>query len=199
MKHGLPWVHGGAVGSYGMTMTIVPGTTACLACMMGEMPTPGTTETCATVGVLGATPGVVANLQVAEALKIIAGAPPRTSCVIVDVWQGYAEKVPVQRNPTCSVCGARHFEHLDGGARSRVRVLCDSDSIQIVPATRRELDLDQMEQALRPAGTVRRIDRTVRLETGDVSLTLFADGRAMFSGARDENHARALYAELIGL
>ena len=199
VKHGLPWVHGGALGSYGMTMTIVPGTTACLACMMGEMPTPGTTETCATAGVLSATTGVVANLQVAEGLKLIVGAAPRTSCMIVDVWQGYAEEIPVARNPECPVCGGRNFEHLDGGARSRVRVLCGSDSIQITPAVRRELDLDQMERSLRSAGSVRRIDRTVRLQTGEVSLTLFADGRAMFRGARDENHARALYAELIGL
>ena len=32
MKQRIPWVYGGALGSNGMTMTIIPGKTACLRC-----------------------------------------------------------------------------------------------------------------------------------------------------------------------
>ena len=31
---GVPWIYAAAVGSYGVTMTIRPGETACLACMV---------------------------------------------------------------------------------------------------------------------------------------------------------------------
>ena len=32
VKHGIPWIYGAAVGSYGITMPILPGRGACLAC-----------------------------------------------------------------------------------------------------------------------------------------------------------------------
>jgi len=50
---GLAWVYGGCVGAEGQTMTILPGTTACLRCLLPECPPPGSTPTCDTVGVLG--------------------------------------------------------------------------------------------------------------------------------------------------
>ncbi|MBI2933363.1 MAG: ThiF family adenylyltransferase, partial [Planctomycetes bacterium] len=73
VKLGRPWVYGGCVGSHGMTMTILPGETACFACLVPDLPAPGSSPTCDTAGVLGPTIGVVASLQAAEALKILAG------------------------------------------------------------------------------------------------------------------------------
>jgi len=37
VKHGKPWIYAAAVGSYAVTMNIIPGETACLACIF---PTP---------------------------------------------------------------------------------------------------------------------------------------------------------------
>ena len=51
VKYGIPWVYGAAVGSYGLTMTIQPGKTACLACVYPEPPA-GAQATCETAGVL---------------------------------------------------------------------------------------------------------------------------------------------------
>ena len=41
VKRGLPWVYGGCVGAEGQTMTILPGETACLRCLMPECPRAG--------------------------------------------------------------------------------------------------------------------------------------------------------------
>ena len=46
MKFGIPWVYGGCIGAEGQTMTILPGETPCLRCLMHEAPPPGTTPTC---------------------------------------------------------------------------------------------------------------------------------------------------------
>ena len=46
LRYGLPWVYGGCIGSEGQTMTIVPGETPCLRCLMQDAPPPGTTATC---------------------------------------------------------------------------------------------------------------------------------------------------------
>ena len=45
----LPWIYSAAVASYAVTMTILPGETACLACVFPDSPH-GMVETCDTVG-----------------------------------------------------------------------------------------------------------------------------------------------------
>src|SRR5262249_5552600 len=44
------WIYGAAVGSYGLTMTILPDETPCLRCVLEEMPEPGSSPTCDTAG-----------------------------------------------------------------------------------------------------------------------------------------------------
>ena len=41
LKYGIPWVYGGAVGSYGASLTIIPHQTACFRCMFPNAPAPG--------------------------------------------------------------------------------------------------------------------------------------------------------------
>ncbi|HBR56017.1 MAG TPA: thiamine biosynthesis protein ThiF, partial [Blastocatellia bacterium] len=52
IKHGIPWIYGAAVSSYGTAMTIIPGKTPCLQCVFEEMPDAGTAPTCDTAGVI---------------------------------------------------------------------------------------------------------------------------------------------------
>src|SRR4029077_17399622 len=73
VKLGKPWVYGGAVGTQGMSMTIIPGETPCLRCVFEASPGPGEVGTCETAGVLGPAVGIIASFQAAEALKILAG------------------------------------------------------------------------------------------------------------------------------
>ncbi|MCB0245571.1 MAG: ThiF family adenylyltransferase, partial [Anaerolineae bacterium] len=72
-KLGIPWIYSGVISSYGMTMTIRPGETACLRCLLGQMPAPGTTATCDTAGVLAPSVSVVASIAAGEAIKLLAG------------------------------------------------------------------------------------------------------------------------------
>ena len=53
VKNGIPWIYGGCVGAEGQTMTILPGETPCLRCLMETCPPPGSTPTCDTAGILG--------------------------------------------------------------------------------------------------------------------------------------------------
>ena len=69
---GIPWIYGAAVGSYGLTMPVIPGRTACLRCVYPDPPA-GAQPTCETAGVLNSITAVIAALQTADALKILAG------------------------------------------------------------------------------------------------------------------------------
>ena len=52
VKFGIPWVYGGCVGTEGQTMTILPGETPCLRCLLQDAPPPGSTATCDSAGIL---------------------------------------------------------------------------------------------------------------------------------------------------
>ena len=51
VKNSLPWIYTAAVSSYGVTLNILPGQTACLACLFPDPPR-GAFETCETAGIL---------------------------------------------------------------------------------------------------------------------------------------------------
>ncbi len=73
---GIPWIYAAAVGSYGVTMTIRPGETACLACLLESdegSNAVAAEATCDTAGVLNSAAGVIASIQAAEAMKYLAG------------------------------------------------------------------------------------------------------------------------------
>ena len=62
VKSGQPWIYAAGVASYGVTMTIRPGLTPCLACLL-ESGTPlhSLEETCDTIGVLGPIVNLIAS------------------------------------------------------------------------------------------------------------------------------------------
>src|ERR1700751_5278669 len=70
VKNGVPWIYAAAVGSYGVTLNVLPGATACLACVFPDSPQ-GTFETCETAGILNSAVNAVASIEATEALKIL--------------------------------------------------------------------------------------------------------------------------------
>lgn len=131
----IPWIYAAAVGSYGVTMTIRPGETACLACLLeGEEKSAaiGAEATCDTAGVLNAAVGVIASIEAAEATKILAGKPEALHgrLVSADVWSGRFQSIRVARQPDCRACVRREFLYLEGEAQPHI-TMCGRDSVQI--------------------------------------------------------------------
>ena len=73
VKNSLPWIYSAAVGSYAVTMNVLPGETACLSCIFAESPR-GSIETCETAGILNSAVNLVASIAATEALKVLVGA-----------------------------------------------------------------------------------------------------------------------------
>jgi molybdopterin/thiamine biosynthesis adenylyltransferase len=205
VKHGTPWVYAAVVSSYGVTMTIRPSATACLACLtessdagaanVTEHPEP----TCDTVGVLGAAAGVIASLEAASAIRLLLGKQEAFDARLVscDVWTGRFQSVRVERRSDCRACGRREFIYLEGDAQPHL-TMCGRDSVQI-HERRRRLDLVALGQQLSAAGReVRHNEFLLRLHAPPYELTVFADGRAIIKGTRDPSIARSLYARYIG-
>lgn len=192
----IPWIYGAAVGSYGITMPVVPGKTACLRCVYPDPPT-GAQPTCETAGVLAAITALVASLQVTEAMKIICGVEPSRKITTVDVWTGDIRQI-AQPQPLaeCPTCGRREFTYLNGARRAPVS-LCGHNAVQIHERSR-PLELRELASRLAPLGTVRANEFALRFETPPYLLTVFPDGRAIIKGTTDIGVARSLYARYIG-
>jgi molybdopterin/thiamine biosynthesis adenylyltransferase len=198
----MPWIYAAVVAGYGVTMTVQPGETACLACLLESedgAALPGTEDTCDTVGVLNAAVGVVASLEASEAIKILAGKSETLHGRLVscDIWNGRFQSIRVARNPDCRACGRREFAYLEGEAQPQI-TMCGRDSVQI-HERRRSLDLDELGRRLANNGTdVRHNDFLLRFRIPPYELTVFADGRAIVKGTKDPAIARSLYARFIG-
>jgi len=194
----IPWIYGAAVGSYGLTMPVIPGRTACLGCVYPKPPD-GAQPTCETAGVLGSITAIIGAIQVADALKILSGHVDELARRIttMDVWSGSVRQVgQPERDPACTACGTREFLHLRGAERAPVS-LCGRNAVQI-HERKRPLDLGALQAQLKPLGEVRANEFALRFFIPPYEMTVFPDGRAIIKGTTDIGVARSLYARYIG-
>jgi molybdopterin/thiamine biosynthesis adenylyltransferase len=202
----VPWIYAAVVASYGVTLTVRPGQTACLACALesgsgndAQAAGAGAEDTCDTVGVLGAAAGVIASIEAAEAIKLLLGKTESAGGRLVsfDVWSGRFQSVRVARNPECRACAGRDLRYLEGDAQPHL-TMCGRDSVQI-HERRRQLDLPALGRRLAPTvAEVRENGFLLRFRVPPYEMTVFADGRAIIKGTRDTSVARSLYARYIG-
>ncbi len=198
VKNSLPWIYTAAVGSYGVTLNILPGQTACLACIF-PCPPQGALETCETAGILNSAVNLAASIAATEALKFLVGAHQhlRRTLLSFDVWQNDRAEITADKpRPGCPTCSRHEFPHLAGQGRPHI-TLCGRNSVQIHEGSR-PLDLAEMSERLRPHGTVRHTDFVLKFWREPYELTLFPDGRAIIKGTTDPAVARSLYARFIG-
>ncbi len=201
VEQGKPWIYAAAIGAYAATMNILPGDTACLACVFPAPPA-GAVETCDTAGILAPAVNLAASVQSLEALKLLSGNPERMRRTLLstDLWANTRSEIQTGKPRVgCRVCGERVFEHLAGAARPHI-TLCGRNSVQIHEHNR-PLDLPTLHAALGRQPDVTELKSNamlLRFRRGAHTVTVFPDGRALVQGTTDAGVARSLYARFIG-
>jgi molybdopterin/thiamine biosynthesis adenylyltransferase len=198
VKNSVAWIYAAAVGSYGVTMNILPGETACLGCVFPDAPR-GTVETCETAGILNSAVNLVSSIAASEALKFLvrAKAKMRRTLLSWDVWANERAEVSAGHpRAGCRTCGERNFVHLAGAGRPHI-TLCGRNSVQI-HERQRPVDFAEMCIRLRPLGAVRHNEFVLKFWREPYEMTLFPDGRAIIKGTTDTAVARSLYARYVG-
>jgi molybdopterin/thiamine biosynthesis adenylyltransferase len=203
IERNIPWVYGGCLGADGQTMTILPGETACLRCLMHDTPPPGTTPTCDTAGILAPIVNIIASLQANEAIKILSGnrAAISRSLTAVDVWDNRIRQInldALHESGECPACHKREFPWLSGQRASHSAILCGRNAVQLSPPRGAAVSLATLAEKLRGVGRVTENRYLVRVAIDDYLLTIFPDGRAIIGGTADIATARGLYAKYIG-
>ncbi|HZW60576.1 MAG TPA: ThiF family adenylyltransferase [Woeseiaceae bacterium] len=224
VKHGIPYVYGGAVGTVGMAYAILPHSahgdaawetmaggsraTPCLRCLFEDAPPPGQGATCDTVGVIGPAVAIVANFQAAEALKVLSGNIDHVcpTMLNLDLWTNTILQLKVAgtwETGDCPCCKRRDFAFLDGKAGSSTSTLCGRNAVQLthrqqVAAPR----FAEIAARLHQHGAVKVNEFMLRVELTDngkpYELTLFNDGRAIVKGTSEAGVARGIYAKYVG-
>lgn len=119
VKHGKPWIFAGAVGTEAQTLTIVPGRTPCLRCVLETPPVNCGTASCGEVGVLGPAVAVVAAFQAAEAIKLLSGHSDAANPYLLrfDLWRNQVQRLNFrlidEGKTSCICCVRRQFEFLE--------------------------------------------------------------------------------------
>jgi molybdopterin-synthase adenylyltransferase len=196
VREDIPWVYGAAVGSYGLSMSVIPGRTCCLKCIYPDPPA-GAQPTCDTTGVVNAITSLIGSLQVAAALRILTGAESAARITTADLWSGLIHQIEQPpRSPECLACGQRDFRHLRGEGRAPIS-LCGRNAVQIHERAG-SVDLVALRTRLEPLGLVRANEFALRFFLAPYEITIFPDGRAIIKGTQDIAIARTLYARYVG-
>jgi len=198
VKTSMPWIYTAAVGSYGITLNVLPGKTACLACVFPDPPR-GAFETCETAGVLNSAVNLAASISATEAIKLIVGADQqlRRTVLSFDLWRNERAEVGAGNpRPGCRACSEHDFIHLAGEGRPHI-TLCGRNSVQI-HERHRPVDFVEVSARLKPHGSVRHNDFVLKFWPEPYELTLCPDRRAIIKGTADTAVARSLYARYVG-
>jgi len=203
VESGTPWIFGGCVGAEGQTLTVLPGETPCLACVIPEPPSAAVMPTCETVGVLGPIVNVVASLQSIEAIKLLAGERDQLNrgLTVIDLWHNQIRTIGFgasARQNDCPTCQRNEFPWLGGERGASAVLLCGRNAVQILPAAAEPVSLEEMANKLQPLGDVQSNPYLVRLAVEGYLLTVFADGRTIVGGTDDLAVARTVHAKYIG-
>jgi adenylyltransferase/sulfurtransferase len=116
VKMARPWIFAGAVGAEAQMAVFVPGQTACLRCVLDELPPVCRDPNCRTAGVLSMPVAAIAAFEAMEAIKILLGRLDAVSPYLLklDLWSNQVQRLNLarHRNAQCECCGQRQFEYL---------------------------------------------------------------------------------------
>ena len=204
IKHTIPWVYGGCLGADGQTMTILPGQSGCLNCLMLDgPPPPGTTATCDSFGILSPIINVIASIQSLEAIKILTKRFDAVSkkLQVFSLWENQMRSIDVSQlrdKVDCPACKQRTFAWLSGEQGSQSAVLCGRNSVQLSFGDCKQINLNELASRLEKLGEVKLNQFMLRFLSGEFTITVFKDSRAIITGTDDPAVARKIYTQYLG-
>lgn len=202
LKHNIPWIYGACLAAAGMALVVMPPGRPCLRCLFDAPPDPGQLETCETAGIISPIVATVAAFQAAQALKILTGNLDalNRNFITFDLWENrYHQMSLANLDQGCPACRDHNFEFLSGRGSLSTISLCGRNSVQVRPRRAGDkIDLAELAQRLKGAGTVAGSEFMLRLQIAHKELTIFPDARAIIKGTNNIDEARSLYAKYVG-
>lgn len=199
VKHKIPWIHGKAVGTWGTTLNILPGSTPCYQCVFGNPVTHERIYTSENVGLLSSAAFIIGCLQATEAIKILNKSDGIShNLTTVDVWKRTLHHLKVNYRSGCLACAGR-FDFLAGKLLAKATRPCDGGrAVEVLSPVVKHVSLPELATRLSSWGEVKYNEFMLRFTTNSHEIVVFPDGRAIFKNTSDESLALKLYAQYLG-
>jgi adenylyltransferase/sulfurtransferase len=204
VKNSVPWIYGACIGGRGVVMNIIPSETPCLRCVFETMPQIGSFPTCDTAGVIGPIAGIIASIQVTEAIKILSEdyESINKTLIEIDVWNTKFRQIDVsglKELNNCQTCKLHNYTFLEAEDGVMATFLCGKNAVQVMSRNRGNIDLRQLEQRLGSVADVSCNAFMLKFKVKDHEFTVFPDGRAIITGTADSSTAKTLYSKYLGM
>ena len=204
VKNSVPWIYGACIGGRGVVMNIIPSETPCLRCVFETMPQIGSFPTCDTAGVIGPIAGIIASIQVTEAIKILSEdyESINKTLIEIDVWNTKFRQIDVsglKELNDCPTCKLHNYTFLEAEDGVMATFLCGKNAVQVMSRNRGNIDLRQLEQRLGSVADVSCNAFMLKFKVKDHEFTVFPDGRAIITGTADSSTAKTLYSKYLGM
>ncbi len=204
VKNNIPWIYGACIGSRGLTMNIIPSKTPCLRCVFETMPQMGTFPTCDTAGVIGPIAGIIASIQVTEAIKILTKdyESANRTLLDIDVWDTRYKQIDISDLRSlndCPACKLHTYKFLEAEDGVMATLLCGKNAVQVMCRNISNIDLDQLAKRLASIADISSNEFMLKFKVKDNEFTVFPDGRAIITGTNDLGTAKSLYSKYLGM
>ncbi|OHB88680.1 MAG: thiamine biosynthesis protein ThiF [Planctomycetes bacterium RIFCSPHIGHO2_02_FULL_40_12] len=204
VKNNIPWIYGACIGSRGLVMNIIPSKTPCLRCVFETMPQMGSFPTCDTAGVIGPIAGIIASIQVTEAIKILAEDYESINKMLIeiDVWDTRFKQIDIadlKDLNNCPTCKLHKYSYLEAKDGVMTTLLCGKNAVQVMCRNISGIDLEQLAKRLASIADVRSNAFMLKFKVKDHEFTVFPDGRAIITGTGDFSTAKGLYSKYLGM
>ncbi|MGA2680787.1 MAG: HesA/MoeB/ThiF family protein [Candidatus Bathyarchaeia archaeon] len=196
VKLKIPYVFGAAIGIEGNLSVFEPPETGCLECLMPNL-SDNDLLTCATRGVIGATPGTIGALQAMETIKLLAGigSSLKGKLLVCDFSDMDFTAIEISKSTRCPVC---HGDLSSVAGGERLVWLCGRDTANINPEKPLRLNLDEVYSAVNKQFNVRLKSRlALMFNYNGYEVSLFNGGRMLIKGVIDEQKALVVYREIL--
>jgi adenylyltransferase/sulfurtransferase len=110
---GKPFVYGSVFRFEGQAAVFDSRSGPCYRCLFAEPPDPALVPSCGEGGVFGVMPGIIGTIQATETIKLILGIGETLvgKLLLVDALESSFQKVALQKDPDCMVCGVNPVIH----------------------------------------------------------------------------------------
>jgi molybdopterin/thiamine biosynthesis adenylyltransferase len=199
---GIPYVYGAALRQYGSVMTIIPGKTACLECLLGtiddeEMPT------CATVGVHPSILGLVGSMEVSETVSLIVRGESRLKgkLLFFDMESMELEKISIVSGEGCQVCGPNAMPAQES-TWELVEELCGRkgrSTFVVAPWKNLDIDMGHLYDLIDIKGVsyVAKGEMGLTFDMDDRRVSMLSSGVMILEGFDDEKEAVRFYESIL--
>lgn len=202
VRQKVPYVFAGALAGVGNMTTIVPGETACLECVFSGVDE--NQPTCSTVGIYPTVLGVMANLQVQEALQLILNRSPllENQLLMFDITRFRLDRIPLQSHDNCPVCGTEaDLEKPILSSELEITELCTNEAFLVHANDPRSIDISRATDFLRrqyPIIAQSKLGVQIQFAK-NVEVSIVGEGNILVKGVTSSREAERIYQQILQL